>query len=160
VELLKGFLEEKALLEGLLPCPVELALKDSPEDLARAFEEGLERERHAGVVLAGPHRDDLLFSCGGRAAVLSLSRGQKRRVVTAVLLAAGRLVEAKLRLKPALLLDDVAAELDKDGRERIGRALLAAGWQVFVTGAENPFDGLSASECAVWNVRAGSILRH
>ena len=49
--------------------------------------EHLERERHARAPLVGPHRDDLLFLCLGRPAALSLSRGQKRRVVAAAILA-------------------------------------------------------------------------
>jgi len=126
------------------------------EDLKLALETNLNRERHAGIVLAGPHRDDIMFSCLGRPAALVLSRGQKKRVVVAVILAAGRLIETKLRLKPMLILDDVAAELDADGRSLMGQALVKTGWQVFATAASsnNPF---KTDECAVWNVRDGKI---
>ncbi|MDR1978648.1 MAG: DNA replication and repair protein RecF [Synergistaceae bacterium] len=141
---------------ALLPFRVEVALelrggsgredekgekdaRDAVMALAAALETGLERERHAGSVLVGPHRDDLLFSCLGRPAAHSLSRGQKRRVVMATILAAGRLVEARLRLKPILLLDDVAAELDAEGKELMAQALADTGWQIFVTGVEDPF---------------------
>jgi len=126
------------------------------EDLKLALEANLERERHAGIVLAGPHRDDITFSCLGRPAALALSRGQKKRVVVAVILAAGHLIETKLRLKPILILDDVAAELDADGRSLMGQALVKTGWQIFASAAssENPF---KTDECAVWNVRGGKI---
>jgi len=124
------------------------------EDLRLALDAGLERERRAGVVLAGPHRDDLLFSCLGRPAALALSRGQKRRVVMAVILAAGRMIETKLRVKPILILDDAAAELDSNGRSLMGRALAATGWQVFASGVEDPFQ---TPDSAVWHVQDGKI---
>jgi len=155
---------------GILPLDVSMAmelrggemnnikagfeLEDYVEDLRSALDTGLERERCAGLVLSGPHRDDLTFSCLRRPAALALSRGQKRRVVMACILAAGRLVETKLRIKPILILDDVAAELDADGRSIMGRALTATGWQVFAAGAEDPF---RMAEGAIWHVCDGKI---
>jgi DNA replication and repair protein RecF len=64
-------------------------------------------------------------------------------------------VESRLRLKPVLLLDDVAAELDAEGRELMGRALIHTGWQVFATGVEDHFH---APGSALWRLREGSIL--
>jgi DNA replication and repair protein RecF len=104
--------------------------------MSAALQASLERERCAGVPLVGPHRDDLLFSCMNRPAALSLSRGQKRRAVVAAILAAGRVIHAQTRVCPILLLDDVGAELDADGRRLMGRAFAATGWQIFVTGTE------------------------
>jgi len=135
----------------------DIGVEGYVEDLKLALDANFERERHAGIVLSGPHRDDLMFSCLGRPASAALSRGQKKRVVVAVILAAGRLIEAKLRVKPILVLDDVAAELDADGRSLMGQALVRTGWQVFATGAssENPF---KTDECAVWHIRDGKIM--
>ena len=135
----------------------DIGVEGYVEDLKLALDANFERERHAGIVLSGPHRDDLMFSCLSRPASAALSRGQKKRVVVAVILAAGRLIEAKLRVKPILVLDDVAAELDADGRSLMGQALVRTGWQVFATGAssENPF---KTDECAVWHIRDGKIM--
>jgi DNA replication and repair protein RecF len=149
-------------LDDLLPFRVEVSLElrgtagleDPVQDMAAAMEAGLERERQAGSVLVGPHRDDLLFSCLGRPASHALSRGQKRRLVVSAILASGLLIEAKLRMKPILLLDDVAAELDAEGRELMGRALAATGWQVFATGAEDPFVKVPKT---LWRVQEGDI---
>jgi DNA replication and repair protein RecF len=132
----------------------EAVLKNAMSDLAAALAASAERERAAGRVFVGPQVDDLLLTCLGRPAALSLSRGQKRRVVVAMILSAGRLIEAKLRLRPILLLDDVAAELDGEGRELMGHVLSATGWQVFVTGAEDPF---KIPGSAVWRVRDGEV---
>jgi DNA replication and repair protein RecF len=133
-----------------------LTLENLTGELAAALDGGLGAELRVGAVFVGPHRDDLTFSCLGRPAALALSRGQKRRVVTAAVLAAGRVIESKLRMKPVLLLDDVVAELDAEGRERTGQALAASGWQVFSAsaGGENPF-GEAAN--VVWRVREGHI---
>lgn len=129
-------------------------LEAGVENLRFALDSGLERERRAGLVLTGPHRDDIVFSCSGRPAAIALSRGQKRRVVMAVILAAGRLVEAKLRVKPILILDDIAAELDAAGRSLMGQALVKTGWQVFAAGVEDPFQ---ATGSTIWHIRSGRI---
>jgi DNA replication and repair protein RecF len=81
-------------------------------------------------------------------------------LVVAAILASGLLIEAQLRTKPILLLDDVAAELDAEGRELMGRALTATGWQVFVTGVEDPFgtvDSDKNNNKTLWRVREGEI---
>ena len=140
-----------------------LALESAPSlpyltgELAAALEAGLGLELRAGMTLVGPHRDDLTFSCLGRPAALSLSRGQKRRMVMAAILAAGRVIEAKLRLKPILLLDDVAAELDAEGQERTGQALAASGWQVFSASASDGKNSFGEAANAVWRVEGGTI---
>jgi DNA replication and repair protein RecF len=147
----------------LLPFRVEVdlefqgtaGLEDPVQDMAAALAADFERERQAGSVLVGPHRDDLLFSCLGRPASQALSRGQKRRLVVATILGSGLLIEAKLRIKPILLLDDVAAELDAEGRELMGRALADTGWQVFSTGVEDPFD--KVSDKTLWRVKEGKV---
>ncbi|MDR2176193.1 MAG: DNA replication and repair protein RecF [Synergistaceae bacterium] len=155
---------ENGLL-SLLPREVGLSLSlqgtfgiaDAAEDMGRALAASLERERRAGTVLVGPHRDDLLFSCGERPASLALSRGQKRRVVMAAILAAGRLIEGTLRLKPILILDDIAAELDAEGRERMGLALAGTGWQVFASAADLSSAPSGAAAGALWHIRSGRI---
>jgi DNA replication and repair protein RecF len=73
----------------------------------------------------------------------------------AAILAAGRLIEEKLRIKPILILDDIAAELDAEGRELMGQALVKTGWQVFASAAGVPFGKTSGG--VVWRVQAGKI---
>ena len=128
--------------------------KNTTEEMAAILNASLERERHAAFPVVGPHRDDLLVSCLGRPASTALSRGQKRRVVMAMILAAGRLIEARMRLKPILLLDDIAAELDAGGRKMLATALEATGWQIFVTGTEDHFQ---TSGSTLWHIQNGKI---
>ena len=166
----KALLEEREVLPFSVSIGLELrgsaGLEDAVSDMAAALEASAERERGAGRVLVGPHLDDLLFTCripakgnepgddSERPAASALSRGQKRRVVVAAILAAGHLIETRLRLKPILLLDDVAAELDAEGKELMGQALAATGWQVFVTGVEDPF---KIPGSAAWQISEGDI---
>ena len=140
---------------GALPFPFSFSMtpelapgEDSPgtKYLLRALEETAERERYAQRPLVGPGRDDLEIVSGEHPASESLSRGQKRRLVLSLILRAGRMIERLLRRKPILLFDDLAAELDTGGRQAAGAALLDTGWQVFITGTENPFTELPAAE--------------
>ena len=113
------------------------------EYLLSALKDTLERETHAMRPLVGPGRDDVEISVNiagnSRPASECLSRGQKRRLVLSLILTAGRLIESRLRKKPVLLFDDLAAELDAENRKLAGKLLSETGWQVFVTGTENPF---------------------
>ena len=116
------------------------------EYLLAALEEMAEREAHALRPLVGPGRDELEIAVRGRPASESLSRGQKRRLILSMILMAGRLVERQLRRSPVLLFDDLAAELDSENRRLAGSLLLETGWQVFVTGTEDPFPGLGSGK--------------
>ena len=99
------------------------------------------RETYAQHPLYGPNYDDISITVTetGRPAATSLSRGQKRRLILHMILTAGRLISQRLGREPILLLDDLTAELDSDGRQWILRELSATGWQCFITAPEKPF---------------------
>ncbi|MBQ3448221.1 MAG: hypothetical protein IJG37_11320, partial [Synergistaceae bacterium] len=99
------------------------------------------REVYAQHPLCGPGYDDIAITVTetGRPASISLSRGQKRRLILYLILTAGRLIAQRLGREPVLLLDDLTAELDAEGRQWIYRELSATGWQSFVTAPEKPF---------------------
>lgn len=146
---------------GLLPGGVSVVLKRGSlglEDLHEDFWESLKKaekeEKCTGACPVGPHRDDLEISFEERDAARCFSRGYRRRIAVSLLLASGRAVERKMRRKPVLLLDEVTAELDLEGRERLIESLVGTGWQVFATTAE---------ECSpewpgtVWRVGDGEV---
>ncbi|HKP97315.1 MAG TPA: DNA replication/repair protein RecF [Fibrobacteria bacterium] len=98
-------------------------------------------EREAGLTLAGPHREDLVFSLADKPVRDFGSQGQKRSVALSLKLASARLLEEKNRRPPILLLDDVFAELDEARRSRIGE-LIRGKSQVFIANpraADLPF---------------------
>lgn len=80
----------------------------------------------------GPHRDDVLFSVGGRDARAFASQGQQRSVVLALKMAEVELAGEILGTRPVLLLDDVMSELDERRRAAMVR-FVDGGIQTLIT---------------------------
>lgn len=76
------------------------------------------KDLHLGYTTVGPHRSDLLFKIGKQAAQYVLSRGQQKLVISAVLLAATMLIQAR-ETKVLLLWDDIMSELDSHNLELV-----------------------------------------
>ena len=131
------------------------------EHLRYALQRNRARELRALRPQDGPSYDDLAITlcADGRPVSEALSRGQKRRLVMFLLITAGRLIAQRMRRAPVMLLDDVTAELDAEGRELVHVELTKTGWQVFITAPENPFS--SAGSCAVFSLpeAAGAVQR-
>ncbi len=91
---------------------------------------------------AGPHRSDLgvaMVAPGhashGQPAALC-STGEQKALLIAILFAAARLQRAKRGHAPVLLLDEIAAHLDKDRRAALFAEILALGAQAWMTGTD------------------------
>lgn len=139
VRQLVTMMTEKKVLLKFLP---EIEKGSSSENYLRTVtESNKKREIYAQRSLFGPSFDELsiIVTETGRPASESLSRGQKRRLILYLIITAGRMIEARLGRKPVLLLDDMTAELDAEGRNKIFDWLKLTDWQVFLTAPENPF---------------------
>jgi DNA replication and repair protein RecF len=95
---------------------------------AEAFRQALERRRRdeldRGLTLAGPHRDDVLFTLNGLPARGYASHGESWSFALAIQLASASILRAESSLgDPIIILDDVFAELDESRRERLGTAV-------------------------------------
>jgi DNA replication and repair protein RecF len=119
--------------------------------------EALPDDRARATTTAGPHRDDLRLEVNGRSLRDYGSTGQQRSAAIAL-----KLIEiTSLRLargtEPALLLDDVFAELDGERQSRLAARLLESGdRQVFITTPRR--DELPANlDLPVWEVEGGKI---
>jgi DNA replication and repair protein RecF len=147
----------------LLPGEIEIfhhrggssGVEDGFEDFWKGLHLHRERENKLGLCLVGPHRDDIVIKSRGRPASEAFSRGHRRRTAVALLIAAGWAVERKTRRKPLLLLDEVMAELDMEGREKMIEALLERKWQTFVTTAE---DRPPLWPGSIWRVKDGIVM--
>ncbi len=110
-----------------------------------------------GASTVGPHRDDLRLEIGGRPIREFGSTGQQRSAAVALkLLELATLREAR-ETEPALLLDDVFAELDDERRQRLASRLVGPqDRQVFLTAprVEELPRGL---ELEVWSVTEGRV---
>lgn len=117
--------------------------------------QGADAARGASTV--GPHRDDLRLAIGGRPLREFGSTGQQRSAAVALkLLELATLREAR-ETEPALLLDDVFAELDNERRQRLVQRLVGPDdRQVFLTAprAEELPRGLHLE---VWSVADGRV---
>ena len=131
-------------ISDLTPAHIELSLKrggaglcpDFEDDYAKSVMAMRERECALRFPVVGPHRDDMLITCEGMAASERFSRGLRRRTAIALMLAACDAVKRKTGTAPVLLLDEVASELDDEGRSLLFDSLLARGTQVFAATAE------------------------
>ncbi len=129
----------------------------SPDAWPAAFAANRKRDLALGATHAGPHRDDLTLDLGGTPLRVAGSTGQQRTAAIALKLCERDTFEAAHGDPPALLLDDVFAELDRDRQERLaGRLRLGSVIQVFVTAPrqdELP-DGL---DLPIYRVERGMI---
>lgn len=118
------------------------------------FERNRQRDRQFRTTLAGPHRDDIIFTIGERAAKDYGSEGQQRSLVLALRLAQMTFFRERTGVEPILLADDVLGELDKDRRRRFW-ASLGESRQVIATGTALPDAELG--DWQVFNVNAGQF---
>lgn len=85
---------------------------DRERSLEEALAAGAAHDVSRGTTSAGPHRADLRLRMGTRAAREVLSRGQQKLLALSMVLAQLELLRDSLQIRPALLIDDPAAELD------------------------------------------------
>jgi DNA replication and repair protein RecF len=135
-----------------------VGLDPDPAKLAQALRERLvadrTREVERGITLSGPHRDDLSLALRGLPARTHASHGEAWSLALALRLGSHRLLTEEGE-EPVLLMDDVFAELDRQRRDRVAEAALAAE-QTIVTAAvaeELPPE----LDAAVFHVEPGSV---
>ena len=106
--------------------------------LADAFARARARDTTAGRALTGPHRTDLVVRHRekDRLAAECSTGEQKALILNLVLAQAARLSRAESAPSPILLLDEVAAHLDRQRRAALFEEITALGLQAFLTGTD------------------------
>jgi DNA replication and repair protein RecF len=125
---------------------------------SRLLAEALPEDRARGMTTVGPHRDDLVLEVGSRRLRDYGSTGQQRSAAVALkLIEIAALREAR-GTEPALLLDDVFAELDRERQTRLAIRLMGSeSRQVFVTSPRA--DELPPNlNLPVWMIESGKIV--
>ncbi|MDR3353779.1 MAG: DNA replication and repair protein RecF [Synergistaceae bacterium] len=162
-EILRMIAESIDEFEELLPRPVSLTFKrggagmdEKPlDDFKKSLSFSRDREKAAKIPLVGPQRDDIGIFCGPKEASVMLSRGQSSRVASALILASALVVERVLGRKPVLVFDEMASELDADGKLSTIEALGKTGCQIFAAATDPIFsDGVK-----LHNLRDGRFVR-
>jgi DNA replication and repair protein RecF len=115
-----------------------LGLSEIERRLAAALAAGRERDAAAGRALTGPHRGDLavIHVEKDRPAAECSTGEQKALLLNLVLAQAARLARNPAAPAPVLLLDEVAAHLDRRRRAALFDEIEAVGLQAFLTGAD------------------------
>jgi DNA replication and repair protein RecF len=81
---------------------------------AEALQQSWTHDSEAGATQIGPHRAELSIRLDGMAVKDRISRGQQKLLASALLIAQLNLFPEESPVKPSLLLDDPAAELDDE----------------------------------------------
>lgn len=117
-------------------------------------------DRAAARTLFGPHRSDLdvSFAEKGMPAALS-STGEQKALLIGLVLAHAELVAGISGMTPLLLLDEVAAHLDRSRRAALFERLAALGCQTFVTGTDAALFANVPSDTAHYKVSSGRVER-
>jgi DNA replication and repair protein RecF len=130
------------------------------QEWSALFHEELLRLRQAeimrGVTLAGPHRDDMMFTLDGVDMRAFSSQGQQRTAVLALRLAELDFVRNEMGEDAILLLDDVSSELDPSKRSHLWKYIDRGIQTVITTTDEKALDELS-EPAKVFRVQSGSI---
>jgi DNA replication and repair protein RecF len=132
-------------------------------DVSKTLEEhlidGLERDLRDGFTHNGSHRDDFQLLISDRIAKEVVSRGQLKLLVICLKLAQVELIFREKGTFSCILLDDFAAELDKETRAKILKFLNELKCQVFITATEKyDFGDISSFEnYKMFHVEQGEV---
>lgn len=142
---------ERALDQGTAPFPrpriglaglIEEWLAEMPalaaEDRYRAVLAGARARDAESGSCAGPHRSDLVAHLDATGAA-EASTGEQKAMLISLVLAHARLLMARRRAAPVLLLDELVAHLDAARRGALFEALLDLGAQAWMTGTDRTF---------------------
>ena len=143
--------EIEALLERMPAVRAE-------DEYRRLLSDSRGLDRAAGRTLKGPHRSDLSVRHGPKDMPADLcSTGEQKALLIGLILAQARAVKAQAGVAPLLLLDEVAAHLDRVRRQALFEALAALGAQAWMTGTDaGLFVGLQHG-AALFHVEAAQI---
>ncbi|VAX05711.1 DNA recombination and repair protein RecF [hydrothermal vent metagenome] len=142
----RAILTARGLLEnGLLAGPA-LAVED---DFRKVLRDGRGSDARSGRAHAGPHKTDLIVHHKDKNMPAALcSTGEQKALLIGITLASARITATSFGAAPILLLDEVAAHLDKARRASLFDELAALGSQVWLTGTDRIlFDELDGRAC-------------
>ncbi len=130
-----------------------------PDAWPAALDAALAQDRLRSMTTIGPHRDDLVIEFGGRPLRGIGSTGQQRSAAVALKMVELVSLRTARGTEPALLLDDVFAELDRDRQKRLAQRVLGDGArQVFITAPRR--DELPPeADMPVWKLESGRACR-
>jgi DNA replication and repair protein RecF len=128
------------------------------DEYRRVLAQSRGADRAAGRTLHGPHRSDLLVFYGAPAMpAAQCSTGEQKALLIALILAQARAVKEESRVAPILLLDEVAAHLDRDRRRCLFDALDGLGCQAWMSGTDAELFGGLGRDATILQVLDGKV---
>lgn len=127
---------------GLLGMELSLSYRTGwtkGEPFAAALQACLAKDLEVGATQVGPHRAELGIRLGGLPVKDRISRGQQKLLAAALLVAQLNLFPEDAAIRPTLLLDDPAAELDDDRLAKLIEEVSAQAVQLVVTTLHGEF---------------------
>jgi DNA replication and repair protein RecF len=134
-----------AAAQSLLNRPFPLEYRRAwphPQDLLTALHEHRGRDRQRRTTTVGPHRADLIVKAKEGLAKEFISRGQQKLLSAALILGQLAYHAETFYLKPTLLLDDPAAELDAERLGLLVAQVKRLKAQLVITSLHADFDAL------------------
>ncbi|MCP4327541.1 MAG: DNA replication/repair protein RecF [Alphaproteobacteria bacterium] len=123
------------IVEGWLADMPALAAEDR---LRALLHDSRGRDAESGGAADGPHRSDLdVHHVGRNLAAALCSTGEQKALLLSLVLAHARLLAAERAATPILLLDEVAAHLDRDRRAALFDEICALDMQAWLTGTDD-----------------------
>lgn len=156
-----GRLAERASEHAAALLGVDLALEyrrgwPPAVSLVEALAASEARDRQSGHTEVGPHRADVAIFVDGRKVENVASRGQQKLVAAALILGQETVLAKTEGRSGVLLVDDPAAELDRNALERLLDRLGGVESQLIFTGLA-PIDLPSQMACARFHVERGRV---
>jgi DNA replication and repair protein RecF len=109
------------------------------QTLAEALAQSFGQDNEKGATQVGPHRAELAIRLDGMAVKDRISRGQQKLLAAALLIAQLNLFPEESPVRPSLLLDDPAAELDDDHLAALIEEVATRSVQLVVTTLHGEF---------------------
>ena len=110
--------------------------------LSEALRQSWNHDQESGATQAGPHRAELGIRLDEMGVKDRISRGQQKLLAAALLLAQVRMFPADSPVRPSLLLDDPAAELDNERLAGLITEVGSQSVQLIVTALHPEFSAL------------------
>jgi DNA replication and repair protein RecF len=141
-------------VDQLAPVAIDIAQRLLGLQLSMSYRSGWSRElslgealkaswihdQDAGVTQVGPQRAEIAFRLDGAPVKDRISRGQQKLLASSLLMAQLSLFPSDAQIRPTLLLDDPAAELDSERLLGLIREVTAQSVQLVVTSLSTNFD--------------------
>jgi len=143
--------------------PVSLSYRagwpQQTEDLLQLMQQHLSADLKKGHTQYGSHRADIRFRFGQLEALQTLSRGQQKLFVCALLLAQAQLHQQQTGNGVIMLIDDLPAELDANHREKLLHLLQTLNIQHLITTTDaNLIPNLKTSQ--TWQIEQGKFIQY